>query len=79
MPSMTAVTRNLVERLASWPKEDVKKLDEVAREIEAQRTGVYHATAEELEMIDEALADITRGKIATDKAVRAAFAKFRQA
>ena len=74
---MIAAAKNLLERLASWPQEDVKKLDEVAREIEAQRTGMYHATAEELQMIDEALAEVNRGKVATDKDVKTAFAKFR--
>lgn len=79
MLRMIAATKSLIERLASWPKEDVKKLDVVAREIEARRTGVYHATVEELKMIDEALAEVAQGKIATEKEVGAAFAKFRNA
>jgi len=72
---MMAATKNLLERLASWPQEDVKKLDEVAREIEAQRTGVYHATAEELKALDEA----ERSGVASEAEVEAAFRTFRKA
>jgi len=74
-PHMMAATKKLLERLASWPQEDVKKLDEVAREIEAQRTGVYHATPEELRALDEA----ERSGIASEAEVEAAFRTFRKA
>jgi predicted transcriptional regulator len=48
-------------------------------EIEALRHGVYHATADELRAIDEGLAAVERGEIATDAEVEAVFAKFRRA
>ena len=38
---MSPLTKNLLDRVASWPDEDVAELDELAREIEARRTGVY--------------------------------------
>jgi len=38
---MTPLTQNLLDRVASWPYEDVAELEELAREIEARRTGVY--------------------------------------
>jgi hypothetical protein len=38
---MTPLAKNLLDRVASWPDEDVLELDELAREIEARRTGVY--------------------------------------
>ena len=50
-------------------------MDEVAREIEAQRTGVYHATPEELRALDEA----ERSGIASEAEVEAAFRTFRKA
>ena len=50
-----------------------------AREIEARRTGAYHATPEELAAIDEALGEIARGEVASKDEVEAAFAKFRGA
>jgi hypothetical protein len=39
----------LFEPLESWPEKDQEELVEYAREIEARRTGEYHATPEELE------------------------------
>jgi predicted transcriptional regulator len=38
---------------------------------------VYHATPEELAAIDEALAAVARGEIATHEEVEATFAKYR--
>ena len=64
----------VLERVRSWPIEDQEELMEIVREIEAQRTGRYHATQEELEAIDEA----ERSGIATDEEVEAAFQAFRR-
>jgi hypothetical protein len=69
--------QKLLESIASWPDDDIRKLEEAARDIEAMRTGVYHATEDELRAIDEGLAQLDRGEIATDEQVNAAFAKFR--
>jgi hypothetical protein len=76
---MTNTARQLLERVATWPDEDVVKLEEAAREIEALRSGEYRATEEELRAIDEAIAELDRGEIATDAQVRATYAKFRGA
>jgi hypothetical protein len=76
---MTLVTRELLERVGSWPEEDQEELAEYAREIEARRTGRYHATPEELQAIDEALGQVARGEVATKDEIEAAFAKFRRA
>ena len=76
---MNADVKNTLERVASWPLEDQEELAQVALEIEARRHGVYHATAEELTAIDEALAAVSRGEIATDEEVEAVFAKYRRA
>jgi hypothetical protein len=51
---MTPMTKKLLEQVESWPKEDQEELAEYVREIEARRTGVYHATPAELRAIDEA-------------------------
>jgi hypothetical protein len=37
---MTSNTKKLLERLASWPEEDITELEEAARDIEARRAGV---------------------------------------
>ena len=76
---MTPIARRLIEQLESWPEEDQEELAGYAREIEARRTGHYHATPEELKAIDEALGQVARGELATKEEVDAAFAKFRGA
>jgi len=76
---MTPRAKKLVEQLESWPEEDQEELVEYAREIEARRTGEYHATPEELEAIDEALGQVARGEVASKEEIEAAFAKFRRA
>jgi len=70
---MSPAIKQIIERLASWPQEDQEELAEVAREIEARRTGVYVATADELSALDEA----ERSGIASEEAVEAAFRSFR--
>ena len=72
---MSPVVRTILERVASWPEQDQEELAEAARDIEARRSGVYHATAEELKAIDEA----ERSGIAPDEEVEAAFRSFRGA
>ena len=46
--------KTLLERVETWPAEDQDELAEVARDIEARRSGVYKATLEELRAIDDA-------------------------
>jgi hypothetical protein len=41
------------------------------------QTRDYLATQEELRIVDEAMASIDGGKVATDAEIKAAFAKFR--
>ncbi len=77
---MTAKTlKQVLERVETWPEEDQEEFSEVARDIEARRTGTYHATPEELAAIDEALGQVARGEVASEEEIEAAFAKFRGA
>jgi hypothetical protein len=76
---MTPTAKQLLEQLESWPPEDQDEPAEYARQIEARRAGVYHASPEELRAIDEANAELDRGEVASDAEVRAAYAKFRGA
>jgi predicted transcriptional regulator len=62
--------QQLLERVARWPDEDLDKLGEAMRAIEAWRSGEYHATEDELREIDAGLAELDRGEIATDEEVR---------
>jgi hypothetical protein len=77
MIAMTPMTKKLLEQVETWPPEDQEELAEYAREIAARRTGVYHATPEELQAIDEALAQVARGELSSKEEVEAAFAAFR--
>ena len=71
---MSPSTKKLLEQVEFWPPEDQEELAEYVRDIEARRTGVYRATAEELQAIDEA----ERSGIALNEEVEAAFRAFRR-
>ena len=77
--SRTQTVKEILRRVEAWPQEDQEELAEIARDIEARRSGVYHATLEELEAIDEALGQVARGEVASKEEIEAAFAKFRRA
>lgn len=71
---MSPAIKELLQHVASWPEEDQEELAEVARDIEARRTGVYRAMPEELKALDEA----DRSGIAGEQDVEAAFRSFRR-
>ncbi|MBV8697074.1 hypothetical protein [Bradyrhizobium sp.] len=71
--------KDLLERVQTWPEAAQDELAAVANEIETELRGQdYFATQEELQMIDDAMAAIDQGEIATEAEVKAAFAKFRR-
>ena len=76
---MNADIQSVLSRVANWPEDDQDELAQIALEIEARRHSVYRATIEELKAIDEALAAVARGEIATEEQVEAVFAKYRRA
>ena len=71
---MSSKVKEILQHVESWPEEDQEELAEVARDIEARRTGVYRATAEELLALDAA----EQSGIASDEEVEAAFRSFRR-
>jgi hypothetical protein len=70
---MSQAIKQLIERAQSWPPEDQEELAESARQIEARRCGIYRATADELQSLDDA----DRSGIASEEEVEAAFRSFR--
>lgn len=76
---MNISLKKMLARAEGWSEQDQEELAQVALEIEARRHGVYHASPEELKAIDEALAAVARGEIASDQEVEAVFAKYRRA
>jgi predicted transcriptional regulator len=76
---MKSELRIMLARIERWPEQDQEELAQVALEIEARRHGVYHATPDEVLAIDEALAAVERGEVASDEEVEAVLAKYRRA
>lgn len=74
---MTVNLKKVLQLAETWSEEDREELAQLALEIEARHRGVYHATPEELKDIDEALAELARGELASEKEVEAIFAKYR--
>jgi len=70
---MSPDVKEILRHVDSWPEEDQEELAEVARAIEARRTGVYHATPDELKALDAA----ERSGIASEAEGAAALRVFR--
>ena len=75
---MTTLLQRVLAIAESWTEAEQDELAQVGLAIEARRHGAYEATPEELLMIDEAVAAVERGEVATDEEVEAVFAKYRQ-
>jgi hypothetical protein len=63
--AMTEGTNDILRRVEHWPQEDQDELADVAREIEARRTGVYVLSDDEKAALDEA----RRSPLASDEEV----------
>jgi hypothetical protein len=72
---MSPKLKSIMDRVAAWPEEDLAKLEDAACAIEESRSGDYHASAEELQALDEA----EGSGIASGEDVEAAFKTFRPA
>ena len=69
---MSKSLKDVLERAAGWPEWARRDLAELADEIDREvNAGTYRATREELRKIDEAIAAVQRGEIATDEEVEA--------
>jgi D-serine dehydratase len=68
---MTQSTKEILRRVETWPEEDQKELAEVAREIEARRSGVYVLDKEEELAIREGLAQLDRGEWMSEEDMKA--------
>jgi predicted transcriptional regulator len=66
---MSPNAKKLLDRLSSWPEDDIAELEEMAREIEARRTGVYALSDEEWTDLQEGIAQADRGEFVPDDVV----------
>jgi hypothetical protein len=76
-PMTREQVKEIVDRVLSWPEEDQEEFAQVAREIEARRTGVYRLTDDEREAIERGLADMRQREFASDDDIAAIFRKAR--
>jgi len=77
---MTKALKDVLARAETWPEWAQDNLAEIVQEIDREvKAGTYRATDEELRKIDEALAAVRRGEVASDAEVEAVLAKHRGA
>lgn len=72
---MSQSAKDILERVSTWPAEDLEELAEMVREIEARRTGLYEVTPEEEAAIREGLAELERGEWTSELDMRAFWAR----
>ena len=75
---MTSQLKEVLERVETWSEQDQDKLAQVILEVEAQLLVSDDLTPEQLKAIDEGVAAVDRGEIASEERVKAVFAKFRR-
>jgi hypothetical protein len=63
---MSPDTKNLLERVASWPQEDQDELAEAAAEIEARRTDIYRLSDDERVAVRKGMDAARRGEFVPD-------------
>jgi hypothetical protein len=69
---MSQTAKDILRRVETWPQEDQEKLLEMARAIEARRTGIYVLSEDEQASIDAA----RRSDLVSDDQVRAFWRRF---
>jgi len=67
---------SVLESVRSWPQQDQDELVELAREIEARRTGVYVMSDEERAAVREGLSQARRGEFVLDDEMDAFWKKY---
>ena len=66
----------VLENVRSWPQQDQEELVEIAREIEARRTGIYFMNDEERAAVREGLDQARRGEFVPDDDMDALWKKY---
>jgi hypothetical protein len=64
---MNQMAKDILRRVETWPEEDQEELAELAREIEARRTGVYVLDEDEKTAIEDA----RRGAVVPEEQMKA--------
>jgi hypothetical protein len=66
---MSPNVKELLRQVESWPEDDQQELVDVARLIEARRTGVYRLSADERAAVREGKEAARRGEFAPDEVI----------
>jgi hypothetical protein len=67
---MSETASEILDRVSSWPQEDIDELAEMARIIESRRSGRYDVTPAEEAAIRDGLAELDRGEWTSEEAMR---------
>jgi hypothetical protein len=76
---MSPGTKTLLERVQSWPEEDQEELAEIAREIEARRSGTYRLSDDERAAVGAGLEAARRGEFASEEEIEEFYQLHRRA
>lgn len=69
--TMNQLTKDILKRVETWPERDQEELAELAREIEARRSGFYELDEDEEAAIREGLAQLDRGESVSEEDMKA--------
>lgn len=75
---MTDLMEKALATVRGWPASQQDEAAEILLALDRLGAGSYRASDDELQAIDEALAEIEAGLYATDAEVEAAYARFRK-
>jgi hypothetical protein len=74
---MTKLMEKAIASVRSWPAPRQDEAAEILLALDRLGAGAYLASDDELQAIDEALAQVEAGKYASDADVEAPFSRFR--
>ena len=66
---MNAAVKNLLDRVAIWPAEDVAALEEFVQEMEARRADLHRLTDDERAAIRKGMEQADRGEFVPDEEI----------
>jgi hypothetical protein len=75
---MTDLMQKALATVSNWTAEQQDEAAHMLLALDRLGAGACQAGADELRCIDQALAEIERGEVATDAEVAAAYARFRR-
>ena len=75
---MTDLMQKALATVRSWSAQQQDEAAEILLALDRLGAGLYRASDAELQAIDDAMAQVERGELATEAEVEAAFARFRK-